>query len=145
MKRRAVLGIVLLLVTIGCSQEPEQLLQLTIKADKEVYEVEENIIIECEFRNISNKSIRLSDYYRSGPIIIYFKNEYGEKSHLDFIDVIRPILPIELSPEESVNLGQTVLGLPQAENYKILGKHSIYMIDGNLTSNTINIEVKAKK
>ena len=145
--KRILLGMVLLLLTVivSCSREPEEPLQLTIKSDKEVYEVEENIIIECKFKNISNKSIRLSDYYRSGPIIIYFKNEYGEESHLDFIDVIRPILPIELFREEFVNLGQTVLGLPKAENYKILGKHSIYMIDGNLTSNTITIKVVEKK
>ncbi len=145
--KRTVLGIILLLlmVTVGCYQEPEQPLQLTIKSDKEVYEVGENIIIESKFKNISNKSIRLSDYYRSGPISIYFKNEYGEEGHLDFIDVIRPILPIELSPEESVNLGQTVLDLPKAENYKILGKHSIYMVDGNLISDTITIKVIEKK
>jgi|GEM_PF-2157417 len=125
-------------------ENPRSALQLIIKSDKEVYNISEGMVIECEFKNISKKLIRLGDYYKVGPVSFYFKNEQGQTNRVNYIDVVRRIMPIEIAPGVSLKQGAYRLNLTKAENYEIIGKHSIYMVDGNLTSNTITIEVVEK-
>ncbi|MCX6826441.1 MAG: hypothetical protein NTV06_04115 [candidate division Zixibacteria bacterium] len=120
-------------------------LQLIIKSDKQVYMKDEQIIIEYEFKNISEKPIKLKDYYKTGPVSFYFKDEQGKTYSINYIDVFGRTMPTELAGGAVVKREIYNLDLTKAENYKIIGKHSIYMKDGNLTSNTITIEVKEKK
>jgi|GEM_PF-3548228 len=126
-----------------------QPLQLTIKSDKEVYEVGGEINVRAEIINISDKPVKASDYYKPIDLVVYLNNEYGQKCILNYTDVLRRVMPVEIKPNESINTNGVTFSLPnnvtEHENYKIMGKHSIYMVDGTLTSNTITIEVREKK
>ncbi|MFH1201879.1 MAG: hypothetical protein V1674_03185 [Candidatus Omnitrophota bacterium] len=156
MKKIIILWFVFLFVTsIGFAQDtatpatPQQSLVLTIKSDKQVYEVGGGINIRAEIINISDKPVKVSDYYNPIDFVVYLNNEYGQKCILNYSDVLRRIMPVEIKPHESINTDGVTFNLPnnvtEHENYKIMGKHSIYMVDGKLTSNTITIEVKEKK
>lgn len=71
MVKRILLGMVLLLlmVTVGCCQEPEKPLQLTIKSDKQVYEVGEPIYIDYEITNVDSEEITIAPPFDDNGII----------------------------------------------------------------------------
>lgn len=142
-----------LLASAGyCQNQP---LQVTVKSNKQVYEVGEKVILSVEFKNISKETINRDDYYKPGPISFYFKNESDQGYHnISLIDVLRRIIPVEFTAGQSVQSGQYGLNLLKPDNYKlltgmesynILGNLEVYMVDGNLTSNTITIKVIGKK
>ncbi|MFH1360909.1 MAG: hypothetical protein ABIJ41_07780 [Candidatus Omnitrophota bacterium] len=129
-------------------------LQLTIKSDKQVYELGEEIILFAEFKNTSDEPIKTADYYKPGPISFYFKNESDQRyCKLSFIDLLRRIMSVEFAAGQSDKQGPYNLDLLKGdsyklytgdENYRIIGMLNLYMVDGNLTSNTIQIEVVKK-
>lgn len=119
-------------------------LKLIIKSDKKIYMRGQSITIDCEFKNTSNRLIKINEYYKAGSIKLYFHNGYGEEWGLIY-DIVRKTMPAEISPQESIKQGQYAVDLKDVQNYKILGKHSIHMIDGNLTSNSITIKVVETK
>ena len=77
--KRIFFGIVALLLTASCGycQEAEQPFQLTIRSDKQVYGVGEDIIIEVVQKNKSDQDVLLEDYY---PKI----DEIGHRSKFRF-------------------------------------------------------------
>lgn len=148
-------GLMLVLITSICFAQDvitkaspnygEQPLQLIIKSDKEAYEVGEQININSEIKNIFNKSIIISDYHKFGELSLHFSNQHGEECHSGILEIDRKAMVYEISPGESVGYGTWTFDLPKTEYYKILGKHFVYLIDGNLASNTIIIDVAEKK
>ena len=163
MVKRILLGMVLLLlmVTIGCSQEPEQSLQrssesspliLTIKSDKEVYEVGEEIVLEATLKNNSDKemivfwsdknpgmdtsgrTINLGFYNHSASDAIYIKPAVTFTKSVSFNNDFSPG-PYRVT----IQLNNQNVGL----DFKTAQSQEIF--DGTLTSNTITIKVKAKK
>lgn len=132
----------------GIQRLRKSIISLLVKLDKEVYEIGEPISASTRIKNFSDKPIRLSDFYKPSSFSIQMKNEHNEKCVLSYIDVIRPIMPAELLPGEFVDLGTVEFTLPnnitKAENYIVLGKHSIYIVDSNLTSNIVTFDVVKK-
>lgn len=59
MVRKIVLTIVVLLLIVSAGYCQTQPLQLTIKSDKQVYEVGEPIYVDYQIRNLSNEDIKL--------------------------------------------------------------------------------------
>src|SRR4051812_36684526 len=72
--KKIVLGILTLLfmATASYCQEAKQPLQLTIKSDKQVYEVGEKITITVSMRNDGNDTIKIysPDYWGVSDIIV---------------------------------------------------------------------------
>lgn len=86
--KRILLGMVLLLltVTVSCSREPEEPLQLTIKADKEIYQAGEIVEMEYELKNISSDEVLINKIIAPGGNLIFeFLDEIGNKSQQPLI------------------------------------------------------------
>jgi len=170
--RKFILTTLLLLLLLVClaqdattratlRKEKQQLPQLTIKSDKQVYNVGEEINIYAEFRNISYKSVKAKDYLDwNDSCRFFFKNENGEECKLTYIGSVDVLIPFQLEPNKSYRFwtySVVLLGnkkfkwdlfkfeLIKGEDYAFTGKQSIYLKDYGLTSNTITIEVKEKK
>lgn len=120
-------------------------LRITIKAEKQVYQEGEPINIIEELKNVSNKRVKVGDYYKPIGLSFYFKNQYGEKCELGYVDIIRRIMPTEMTPGQSISPTGTTTSLPNnitsSEGYRIKGRHVIYAEDGGLTSDSIFIDL----
>ncbi len=135
-------------------KEPRPI-QLTIRSDKQLYQIGEEIIIFPELKNTSNQPVKRDIFYKPGPISFYFKNESDKEWHsLSMMaDVLRRIMPTEFAAGQSVQMGQYRLDLLKNDKYKLLTNEDykitsvlkLYMVDGNLISDLITVEVVEKK
>lgn len=150
--KRTVLGIVLLLlmVTVGCSQKPKQPIQLTIKSDKQVYEVAEPINIIYKLQNNSRESKKILAYggkfelWQSNPFDIY--DSYGKEVDYIGIWIERP-QPTEedyivMKPGDIL---ENTYRLDRNYNMKNIGNYRITCEAFGVTSNTIAIKVVGKR
>ena len=79
------IGILFLITSIGYCQEPKQSLQLTIKSDKQVYEVGEEINLELSVKNVGKKSTKVYSPEYWGVSEIFVKNSKGSIIQSRFI------------------------------------------------------------
>jgi len=148
--------------------ETAELLQLTIKSDKQVYEADEKITIEYEVKNIGkDKILMLERFIPGGSLSFEIDKAVGPDSIgcfgcvLDGLKVTNFFLAPGESLKEIYELGSDYMGRSQYWNeiYSSIGKHTIKLYltvfkktQNNevesltkLTSNTITIEVVEKK
>ena len=164
--RRIILIAILLVLSLACKIEDKknQPLQLTIKSDKEVYEVREKIIIKHELRNISKGKILLNKYIAPGgnlffeisgtrgPVVAFISAYWRLPENMDF-----------LAPNESIKGTYEISSIRDFKGWRddpfLAGEHiikaylTVYTKSKNnkvepldeLISNTITIEVVEKK
>ncbi|GEM_PF-3405923 len=72
--KRTVLGIFILflITTVSYGQEPQEGLQLTIKSDKQTYEMGEEINIEASIKNTGKDAVKIysPDYWGTSEIVV---------------------------------------------------------------------------
>ena len=161
--KKILFGLVLLLSVyqIGYCQESKQPLQLTIKADKEVYGVGEEIVIDAEIMNLLDKAINVDKYLDWNHAARFlWENEKKEECQLVYVGPIDIMVPTDLPPQKSFRIwsyqivwlednefkwGSFTFELIKGKGYSLPGKQTIAMKGWGLTSNTITIKVVEKK
>lgn len=145
------------LIKVTSEYKKIQPLQLMIKSEKETYDAGDDIKIHAEIKNISDKEIKLNDYFELHGTNFIFKNANGEECQIDIAGFYYTPLPPKFYPNESIKVQTFNINLEEykklalgfrmktGNDYKVVGKHTIYMNSGNLTSNTITVEVVEKK
>jgi len=162
--KRILLGMVLLLlmVTVGCSQEPEQSpqrsgeslpLTLTIKSDKEVYEAGEEIVLEVTLKNNSDKEMIVfwSDENPAGAsggggtsLTIFPTPPKAYAVYIKPKEAIKKIIsPLDSGPTFVLHYVVRYSDRDMFLDFKHKPNQEIFA--GTLTSNTITIKVIEKK
>ncbi|MCJ7507392.1 MAG: hypothetical protein MUO85_01510 [candidate division Zixibacteria bacterium] len=162
MRRILLAAIIPLLITpFGyCKAQP---LQITIKSDKEVYEVGEDIVIHAGLKNISDKVVNVNaggylDW--NDACRFFFKNVKGEVCRLIHMGPVDITIPDQLPSKQLCDFWSYTIGLlrdkefkwqefkfelVKGKDYSFTGKQTIYMKYYGLTSNIITIEVVEKE
>ncbi len=141
------------------SIEAKQPLTLTIKSDKEVYGIGDDIVINLEFRNNSEKPIILK-FDKPGDLYAFFtfkiyRNDQELKPYryFDLKDMVFPIIETKLTSNSTYNIKFIINKLDWADKFKSMfevpGIYKIIvtygLIEGTATiginSNSIAIEV----
>ncbi|MEW6009114.1 MAG: hypothetical protein AB1629_05740 [Candidatus Omnitrophota bacterium] len=137
--RKIALIIILLVLSDSFGYCQGQPLQLTIRSDKKVFAVDEDINLWPMLKNLTSQVIEdVPDLIASSKIILDSK-EYNHKYLGDWSVRWR-----EIPPNGSIGF---ILGLADYEFAKeilTIGKHDIAVKINEVTSNTIQIEVKAE-
>jgi len=152
---------ILLIATVSYAQDAA--LTLTIKSDKEVYEVEEEMVINAEFKNNSKKIIILNFTENSLNLDWDFNinikrngNPLPSQRVIDYKSVIYKKKKKEIAAGDSYNVRLILSKIKWIDESPFLkkGKYHIeisysYQIAPDqataITSNTITIEVVEKK
>ncbi len=113
-------------------------LQLTIKSDKEVYEVGEEITLGLSIKNLGSKEIVVPELVGSSKIVMDGR-EYS-RPPIFIWNGIGELLP---GTEWTTTIMLSTYGI--TKDILELGKHDISVQIGDVISNTITIEVVEKK
>ena len=109
MRKIIIMTILLALPLVCFGQETDQPLQLTIKSGKQVYEVGEGIIIDCELTNISDEVI---SFYKAYIPEMDFRVVCGESE----------MCPVADAPQTAGGTSLISLKPKEALRYSINGK-----------------------
>ncbi len=138
--KRILIGLSLLLLAVpfGYCQESTQPLRLTIKSDKQVYEVGEEITLEVTIANLSSNELYIV------PLI--------ESSHLTLdrkkYDCHGPFAwggPGTVRPRGELTIPRLLRDYDVSQHDLTIGKHTISFHMGDTNSNTITIKVVGKE
>lgn len=137
--KRILLGIVLLLlmVIVGCSQESEEPLRLTIKSDKEVYVLGEEIQATLIIKNIGEDKVKPYYILKDSFLAINGK-EIALATWLIWRGNIEGYLPPNTEFSYSINV-KKIYAIDKIGQYSLFWKYK------NLTSNVITIKVVKEK
>jgi len=151
------IAILLLITSSSCSQESKQPLQFTIKSDKKVYGVGEQIKVNLEFKNKSDDiaSIRLDKQDRFAFFEFIISKDANEP-RICSIGIGKNIYDKKIAPGDYYSTDIVISELDRIPQKPIFyepgrdntGRYEItitYRGDMTITSNTITIEVKGKK
>lgn len=159
MKKLILSAVLLLAASVGYSQETTQPLQLTIKSDKQAYEVGEEIKLSMSIENISDKDVLIpssfisyTDGYKAirYGLNINVKDSKGNKleflgAHFKSSDTGTVLKVGEIRNAFKINLLDW-FSINKADKYNVqivsTSQHSGFI---DATSNTITIEVAEKK
>lgn len=134
------IAILLLITSVGCKQKPEQSLQLTIKSDKEVYELGEDVTLPLTIKNISSKQVNVPQLIWSSKVIINGR-EYSRRP--EYIGNWNGPAVILSGTEMFTAIGLSSYDI--TDGTLVVGKHDIALKIDIAISNTITIEVVEKK
>ncbi|MEW6009109.1 MAG: hypothetical protein AB1629_05715 [Candidatus Omnitrophota bacterium] len=137
--RKITLIIIFLVLSASFGYCQDQSLQLTIKSDKEVYEVGEEVGFQLTIKNVSSEEIEAPELIWSSKVIIDGK-EYSLDSK--YIGIWNGPGIILAGTEMFSSIVLSRYGI--TKDVLTLGKHDISVKIGNAFSNTIQIEVREK-
>ena len=128
------------MATVGYCQESKQSLVLTIKSDKQVYEVGQEVTLRLGIKNLSSEKIQAPSLIWSSVVILDGKEHKLKPDYIGLWNGHGEILPkgafgyaLRLSEYGFTNGTQTI------------GKHNISVKINKTTSNTIAIEAVGKR
>ena len=137
---RVLMGLSLLLVAVpfGYCQELTQPLQLTIKSDKQVYEVGEEITLEVTIANLSSNDIYILPLIESSYLTLDRK-KYSRHGAFAWGG------QGAVSPRGELTIRRLLRDYIVSQHDLTIGKHTISFNMGGTNSNAITIKVVGKE
>ncbi|MEW6009496.1 MAG: hypothetical protein AB1629_07680 [Candidatus Omnitrophota bacterium] len=167
--KNIILMVILFTFPLGCfandtttkpnSIEAKQPITLTIKSDKEIYGIGEDIVIDLEFKNDSDSPVILK-FDKPGNLYAFFtfkiyrnNEELKTYRYFDLKDMVFPITETKLFPNSTYNMKIIINKLDWADEFKSMfetpGTYKIIITYGlikdsatiGINSNSATIEV----
>jgi len=130
----------LLLVTFTASaQEPNQILQLTLKSDKQTFSIDENVNLKLTINNLSSQEIRLFEGGHFRTIVILDGKDYKNTGAIAWGG------PGSVSPKGEIGIGIGLGAYGITKDILAAGKHQIAVKFNGAISNAITIQIDVPK